>query len=115
MDEQKTKEQENIDNSESQGVEVQSNTPAESEDPIQENPNPASPVVEPTVTDEKKEVGKKSEFPGEEIEHPSIKETTAEKMEEVENVKPVIIEWKKPFFIMFGLGVAAIILMLILK
>lgn len=58
---------------------------------------------------------KKSDFPGQEMEHPSIKETSAEKTEEVEKVKPVIIEWKKPFFLMFGLGVAAIILMLILK
>ena len=118
MDEQKTKEQENIDNSESSSGEVQSNTPVQSsvsEETVQENSNPVSPVVEPIETEEKKEVEKKSDFLGEEIEQPSIKETTVEKTEEVENVKPVIIEWKKPFFLMFGLGIAGIILMLILK
>ncbi|MBW6441519.1 hypothetical protein K0B04_01240 [Patescibacteria group bacterium] len=58
---------------------------------------------------------KKSEFPGQELEHPSIKEASAEVTKEADNFKPVIIEWKKPFFLMFGLGVAAIVLMLILK
>jgi len=64
---------------------------------------------------EKAQEKKPSDFPGQEIEHPSIKETSVEKTEEAEKVKPVIIEWKKPFFLMFGLGVAAIVLMLILK
>lgn len=75
-----------------------------------------SSLSEPEQTTEKVEEKKKdSEFPGQEIEQPSLKETTPEKTEEVENVKPIIIEWKKPFFLMFGIGVAGIVLMLILK
>lgn len=74
----------------------------------------SAPASEPEIKETNK--GKKqSDFPGQEIEQPSIKETSAEKTEEIEKVRPVIIEWKKPFFLMFGLGVAAIILMLVLK
>ncbi|HPD74059.1 MAG TPA: hypothetical protein PLX95_02110, partial [bacterium] len=51
--------------------------------------------------DDKKE--KDSEFPGQEIEHPTIKEASKEDLEEIKKVKPVIIEWKKPFFVMFFL------------
>ena len=58
---------------------------------------------------------KKSEFLGQELEHPSIKETANGETLEADKIKPVIIEWKKPFFLMFGLGVAAIVLMLILR
>ncbi len=58
---------------------------------------------------------KDSEFPGQEIEHPTIKEATKEDVEEIKKVKPVIIEWKKPFFITFFLGVAAVALTYFLK
>jgi hypothetical protein len=104
MDEQKTNEeiQSNEQNSGEQESEPQSTGAQETSAPEK-------------VTEGNPDTQKKSDFPGEEIEHPSIKETTVEKTEEIENVKPVIIEWKKPFFIMFGLGVAAIILMLVLK
>jgi hypothetical protein len=95
MDEKITEEQENLD-SQNGGADANYNSQSNS------NEKPA---------DEKKS----SDFPGEELEQPSIRETTAEKTQEVEKVKPVIIEWKKPFFLMFGLGVAVIILMLILK
>lgn len=104
MDEQKTNEE--IQDNE-QSLEEQVSEPQPSND--QESSEPGKPV------EGKLEAQKSSDFPGEEVEQPSIKETTAEETEEVENVKPVIIEWKKPFFIMFGLGVAAIILMLILR
>jgi len=63
--------------------------------------------------DDKKE--KDSEFPGQEIEHPTIKEASKEDLEEIKKVKPVIIEWKKPFFITFFLGVAAVALTYFLK
>ena len=64
-------------------------------------------------TQDKKE--KDTEFPGQEIEHPTIKEASKEDVEEIKKVKPVIIEWKKPFFITFFLGVAAIALTYFLK
>jgi len=53
---------------------------------------------------------KNTEFPGQEIEHPTIKEASKEDIEEIKKVKPVTVEWKKPFFITFFLGVAAVAL-----
>ena len=58
---------------------------------------------------------KDSEFPGQEIEHPTIKEASKEDLDEIKKIKPVIIEWKKPFFITFALGVAAVVLTYILR
>ena len=53
-------------------------------------------------------------FVGTAIEHPVIHEVSNDVAEEKES-DPVIIEWKKPFFITFALGVAAVALMYILK
>jgi len=71
----------------------------------------------PTPSEKPDEPKKKedSEFLGQELEHPSIKEASKEEIEEVEKNKPVIIEWKKPFFITFALGVVAVALMYFLK
>ncbi len=58
---------------------------------------------------------KDSDFVGQAIEHPSIKEASKQDTLDADKSKPVIIEWKKPFFIMFGVGVAGIVLMYLLK
>lgn len=58
---------------------------------------------------------KDSEFPGQEIEHPTIKEASKEDLDEIKKIKPVIVEWKKPFFITFALAVAAVFLTYFLR
>ena len=58
---------------------------------------------------------KDSDFVGQAIEHPSIKEASKQETLDADKSKPVIIEWKKPFFIMFGVGVLGIVLMYLLK
>jgi hypothetical protein len=74
---------------------------------------PASEITEKIqkIQDSKE---KDSEFPGQEIEHPSIREASKEDLDEIKKVKPVIVEWKKPFFITFALAVAAVVLTYIL-
>jgi hypothetical protein len=53
-------------------------------------------------------------FVGTAIDHPVIHEVSEDVVKE-EDPDPVIIEWKKPFFITFALGVLAVFLMYILK
>ena len=84
----------------------------EDEDIIQEEPKTDVNSNIQSVDDKKE---KDSEFPGQEIEHPTIKEASKEDVEEIKKVKPVIIEWKKPFFVMFFLGVAAVALTYFLR
>lgn len=84
----------------------------EKEDIIQEEP--VTKAID-KIQESQDEKEKDTEFPGQEIEHPTIKEASKEDVEEIKKVKPVIIEWKKPFFITFFLGVAAIALTYFLK
>lgn len=67
-------------------------------------------IVKPVNVELPKEE-KKSEFPGQEIEQPSIRETSSKESTKDDKSIPVIIEWKKPFIIMFALGVVAMALM----
>lgn len=72
-------------------------------------------AVEDTSKKIPEEDKKDSDFVGKAIEHPSIKEATKQETSGADKSKPVIIEWKRPFFIMFGIGVAGVVLMYILK
>jgi hypothetical protein len=72
-------------------------------------------VVEDTSKKIPVEDKKDSDFIGQAIEHPSIKEATKQETSDADKSKPVIIEWKKPFFIMFGIGVLGVVLMYVLK
>jgi len=72
-------------------------------------------VVENTSKEVISEDKKDSDFIGQAIEHPSIKEASKQDTIDADKSKPVIIEWKKPFFIMFGLAVLGIALMYFLR
>jgi ABC-type dipeptide/oligopeptide/nickel transport system permease component len=83
----------------------------EEEDVIQEKP---ISEVNNNIQDSQDSKERDSEFPGQEIEHPTLKEASKEDLDEIKKVKPVIVEWKKPFFVTFALAVAAVVLTYIL-
>ena len=84
----------------------------EDKDVVQKEPKTEESGNTQDVNDKKE---KDTEFIGQEIEHPTIKEASKEDVEEIKKVKPVIVEWKKPFFVTFFLGVAAVALVYFLK
>lgn len=67
-----------------------------------------------TIKNMQEEKKQEDNFVGTAIDHPVIHEVPNDIVKE-EKSDPVIIEWKKPFFITFALGVAAVALMYILK